>query len=162
MWQGMDAKMAMKVWHWPFLAQPSPLPEMLIGRRRSNIWNGRWRAGPRRRICRPSTRARSSITTPRSPIRCVSTRTARITAPGAWATDLNNDKADRKAGKKIDCPLLALWGARGIPSETGGPLTIWRTWAPKATGQPIDSGHFLAEENPDATAAALLEFFTTS
>ena len=32
MWHGMDANMAMKVWHWPFLAQPYPLPEMLIGK----------------------------------------------------------------------------------------------------------------------------------
>ena len=30
MWHGMDRNMAMKVWHWPFLAQPEPLPEMLI------------------------------------------------------------------------------------------------------------------------------------
>ena len=32
MWHGMDANMAMKVWHWPFLAQPYPLPEMLISK----------------------------------------------------------------------------------------------------------------------------------
>ena len=30
MWHSMDRNMAMKVWHWPFLAQPDPLPEMLI------------------------------------------------------------------------------------------------------------------------------------
>ena len=30
MWHGMNRNMAMKVWHWPFLAQPEPLPEMLI------------------------------------------------------------------------------------------------------------------------------------
>jgi pimeloyl-ACP methyl ester carboxylesterase len=28
-------------------------------------------------------------------------------------------------------------------------------------GFAIDSGHYLAEENPDATARALLEFFGT-
>jgi hypothetical protein len=38
-------------------------------------------------------------------------------------------------------------------------LPLWRTWAPRVTGQPIDSGHFLAEENPDATATALVDFF---
>ena len=32
MWHGMNMNMAMKVWHWPFLAQPYPLPEMLIGK----------------------------------------------------------------------------------------------------------------------------------
>jgi haloacetate dehalogenase len=55
--------------------------------------------------------------------------------------------------------MLALWGAAGIPSETAGPLNIWREWAERVDGKPIDSGHFLAEENPRATAAALVEFF---
>ena len=76
--------------------------------------------------------------------------------------DLANDEADRAAGKTIDCPLLALWGGVGIANETGGPLKIWQQWAPDATGKPIDSGHFLTEENHGATAAALLEFFTAA
>lgn len=42
---------------------------------------------------------------------------------------------------------------------SGGPLKIWRQWAPQAKGQMIDSGHFFTEENPQATAKALLEFF---
>ncbi len=32
MWRGMDAARAMSVYHWMFLAQPEPLPEMLIAR----------------------------------------------------------------------------------------------------------------------------------
>jgi haloacetate dehalogenase len=75
--------------------------------------------------------------------------------------DLANDEADRAAGKTIGCPLLALWGGVGIANESGRPLKIWQQWAPGATGKPVDSGHFLTEENPDVTAAALLEFFTT-
>ncbi len=86
---------------------------------------------------------------------------ARTTAP-AQAADFVNDEADRKAGKTIACPLLALWGAAGIPNETGGPLAIWRRWAPHAVGAPIDSGHFLTEENPADTAAALLDFFSAN
>ena len=38
------------------------------------------------------------------------------------------------------------------------PLAIWKEWATDVTGAPIDSGHFLAEENPDATAKAMLDF----
>ena len=30
MWHGMDDKLAMKVWHWQFLALKPPMPEMLI------------------------------------------------------------------------------------------------------------------------------------
>ena len=39
------------------------------------------------------------------------------------------------------------------------PLDTWKQWATKVTGLPVDSGHFLTEENPDATARLLREFF---
>jgi haloacetate dehalogenase len=41
----------------------------------------------------------------------------------------------------------------------GDPLAIWRRWAPDVRGQCIDSGHHLAEENPDALVAALVRFW---
>ena len=67
-------------------------------------------------------------------------------------TDLKNDEADRAAGKKITCPMLALWGAVGIPSALKtDPLSIWREWANDVRGFAIDSGHYLPEENPAAT-----------
>jgi haloacetate dehalogenase len=75
------------------------------------------------------------------------------------AADFTNDEADHKMGKTIQCPMLALWGSAGIPNETGGPLEMWRRWVAQVTGQPIDSGHFLTEENPSATTRALVEFF---
>jgi len=74
-------------------------------------------------------------------------------------TDLKNDEADAAAGKKIQCPMLALWGENGIPSKGENPLDVWRKWAVNVTGGPIRSGHFLAEENPEDTAKAMLAFF---
>ncbi|HXJ68313.1 MAG TPA: alpha/beta hydrolase, partial [Verrucomicrobiae bacterium] len=38
-------------------------------------------------------------------------------------------------------------------------ISIWKNWAVDVRGKGIDSGHFMAEENPDATYAALREFF---
>ena len=56
--------------------------------------------------------------------------------------------------------MLAIWGAAGgIPAETDDPLATWREWATDVRGFAIDSGHYLAEEAPEATAEALLEFF---
>ncbi len=55
--------------------------------------------------------------------------------------------------------MLALWGSGGFPSQTSGPLVVWRRWATRVEGCAIKSGHFLPEENPDETAAALLAFF---
>ena len=161
MWQSMDANMAMKVWHWPFLAQPYPLPEMLIGRTPVEYleWKmASWAKAKNLSAFDPRAldHYRASFSDPlRIHAQCEDYRAG---APGG--ADVINDAADRKAAKTIGCPLLALWGGAGIANETGGPLAIWKQWAPQATGQPIDSGHFLTEENPDATAKALLDFFS--
>ncbi|MGE3148293.1 MAG: alpha/beta fold hydrolase, partial [Pseudorhodoplanes sp.] len=72
--------------------------------------------------------------------------------------DAAHDAAVKKAGKTIAAPLLALWGDAGIVAQST-PLDIWRGWAKSVSGQAIDSGHFLCEENPDATASALIAFF---
>jgi haloacetate dehalogenase len=74
------------------------------------------------------------------------------------STDLAHDEVDHGQKNKIKVPMLVLWGTKGIP-DTQGPLDIWRSWATQVTGKPVESGHFLPEENPDATATALLEFF---
>jgi len=42
--------------------------------------------------------------------------------------------------------------------KDGGPLGIWRQWAPGAHGQAMKGGHFFPEENPDDTAALLNKF----
>jgi haloacetate dehalogenase len=77
-------------------------------------------------------------------------------------TDLAHDEADRAAGRKITCPTLAVWGvAGGVPAETDDPLATWREWATDVRGFGIDSGHYLAEEAPQPTAQALIDFFTS-
>ncbi len=78
---------------------------------------------------------------------------------GAYA-DFEQDKADREAGRKITVPMLAIWGGAGIASSSATPLDTWRNWATDVRGEPIDAGHFLAEENPHATIDALLKFFS--
>lgn len=158
MWTGMDRNMAMKVWHWPFLAQPAPLPEMLISKAPVDYleWKmASWTKAKNLSAFDPRAldHYRAGFSDPvRIHAHCEDYRAGQ-------AADFVNDETDRKAGRTIGCPLLALWGARGIPNETGGPLDIWRQWAPKAVGLPIDSGHFLAEENPADTARALTDFF---
>ena len=75
-------------------------------------------------------------------------------------TDLRHDEIDRAAGKKITCPVLAIWGADGgVAAETDDPLAAWREWAHDVRGFALDCGHYLAEEAPEATTTALIEFF---
>ena len=78
---------------------------------------------------------------------------------GAYA-DYEIDRADFDAGRKITIPMLALWGDAGVASAATTPLDTWKKWATNVSGAPVDSGHFLTEENPDVTAKLLREFFT--
>jgi haloacetate dehalogenase len=159
MWHGIDAKLAFRIWHWTFLAQPASFPEEVIGRDPVAFWD---RKGA------PGTGSKSlSKFDPRAlahyhaffsdPLRihatCEDYRAGRT-------TDLKNDEADRAAGKKIACPLLVLWGAAGIPSEAeSDPLATWREWATDVRGLAVDCGHYLPEESPDVVSKALIEFF---
>jgi haloacetate dehalogenase len=157
MWYAMDRVMAMKVWHWPFLAQPYPLPEMLISKAPVEYLDWKMASWTKSKDLsafdpRALLHYRTAFSDPsRIHASCEDYRAGR-------GADLAHDEADKAAGKKIACPLAAFWGAAGIPSESG-PLATWREWATDVTGKPIDSGHFVAEENPDATGAALLDFF---
>lgn len=158
MWHGMNRALAMKVWHWPFLAQPAPLPEMLISK--APVEYLEWK------MSSWSKAKNLSAFDPRAleHYRKAFADPLRIHAhsedyrAGRYA-DLEHDEADRAAGKKIECPMLVLWGSVGIPSNTGGPLPIWQQWAKDVRGQPVDGGHFIAEENPQVTGKALLDFF---
>ena len=56
-------------------------------------------------------------------------------------------------------PFAAFWGAAASQAKAARRSRSGATWATDVTGASIDSGHFVAEENPDATVKALLEFF---
>jgi haloacetate dehalogenase len=73
--------------------------------------------------------------------------------------DRDHDAADRAAGRRLACPVLALWSMRDDrESLYGDVLAVWRPWAPDLRGHGIDSGHHIAEEAPEALAKPLLEF----
>ena len=59
----------------------------------------------------------------------------------------------------VACPTLVLWSARDDDGELYPDiLGIWRPWASDLRGGPFDSGHHMAEENPDELARTLREF----
>lgn len=156
-WARLDREFGLRIYHWMFLAQPHPLPERLIASNPDEYF--RWCL---HQWCRPGSdpfdpRAMEQYLRPlRDPARiravCEDYRA------GAHA-DVDHDRADFDAGRMIQVPLLALWGAAGIAPAASTPLDTWRKRATEVSGGPIDAGHFLCEEAPEATAAALLHFF---
>src|ERR1700742_286177 len=80
-----------------------------------------------------------------------------------FGVDLEMDTTDFGAGRKIECPLLLLWGATGGVGRNSkpGPAEIWQRYASNIVGaKALPCGHYLSEEAPAETTAALLEFFT--
>ena len=158
MWRGMDASRAMGVYHWMFLAQPEPLPEILISgapREYVDLKLASWTAA-KSLACFGDDALES--------YRAAFADPARIHAMcedyRAGATlDRAADDTDFAAGNKIVPPLLALWGDVGIPASGTNPLEVWRRWANDVRGEGVPSGHFLPEEALEPTLRALLDFF---
>ena len=73
--------------------------------------------------------------------------------------DMEHDEEDLK--RKILCPVLALWGGRGAVHRLFDTLAVWRERAANVSGKPLPGRHFLPEEIPDETLAALRTFLNT-
>jgi haloacetate dehalogenase len=156
-WSRSDARFAQTYWPWSLLSQKEPLPESyLLGAPEAVFHNpfGQGSFGPEV--------LREYVSTYRDPARvhgiCEEYR-------AAATIDVEHDRADKEASKRIGCPMLHLWAKSG-PLDTfyardGGPLGIWRQWAPEVQGQAVNGGHFFPEENPDDTANIVEQFLTT-
>jgi haloacetate dehalogenase len=159
-WNRADSRLALGFWPWSLLAQPCPLPERLIVAAAEAVIDdavGQWGS--------PAAAFPEIV------------RAAYIEAlsdPGhvhaiceeyraAAGLDREHDAQDLAAGRRIPCPVLALWSGQGALAswydDEGGPLALWRPWCEKVQGHPVDGGHFFPEENPDATTKALAQFF---
>jgi haloacetate dehalogenase len=159
-WSHADANFAIGFWPWSLLAQPEPLPERLLGAAPDAVveaaldgWGSPGSAFP------PAVRA-AYIEAFRD-----LTHVHAICEEYRAAADIDrvHDDADRQGGRRIVCPLLALWSAHGAVDSwyaaDGGPLAIWQAWAEDVSGHSLNAGHFFPEESPVETAAALSEFF---
>ncbi len=149
----MTREFATQYFHWFFLIQPAPFPETLIGNNAEFYL--------RSRFLRP-TGGTGAITTEAFAeyLRCFRDPAA-IHAScedyRAGATiDLDHAAAD--GAKNVVCPLLVLWGERGTVGRLYDVMKIWREHATNVTGKALPAGHFLPEEVPDETLAALQAF----
>jgi haloacetate dehalogenase len=134
--------------HWFFLIQPAPLPETLIGNN-AEFYLRRFLGGP---AIAPAAFA-EYLRAFKDP----ATIHATCEDYRAGATiDLTH--AGEDGAKKVACPLLVLWGERGTVGRLYDVMKIWREHATDPIGKSLPAGHFLPEEMPDDTLAALLAF----
>jgi haloacetate dehalogenase len=159
-WDRADARFTLAFWPWSLLAQPEPLPERILAAAAEAIVDdalGGW--GSPSAVFPPEVRA-AYVEALRNPGHahaiCEEYR-------AAATIDYEHDRADRASGRRIACPLLALWSAKG-PLDTwyveeGGPIALWRAWGDDVRGRALNAGHFFPEEAPEQTADALNRFF---
>ena len=157
MFRHTDQHFATGYYHWFFLIQPDGLPERMIG-----ADPGYYLGEKLRRWSAPG-----AVFAPEAVaeyLRCFAhADTIHATCEdyrAAASIDLEHDEADRS--RKIACPLLALWGAKGFVHRTYEVLPIWREYADRVEGQSLDCGHFLPEEAPQAVIAELRRFFLSA
>jgi haloacetate dehalogenase len=151
-----DRTFGLAYWHWFFLAQPEPLPETMI-RADPGGWV-RERLASLRRGGQPF-----DAKAVREYVRCFNDPAAVHAScedyRAAVGTDLDDDDAAAARGQRVTAPLLALWGEHGFVGKHYGDVTaVWREYAEQVEGRALPCGHYLAEEVPMLTAAALKAF----
>ncbi len=158
MYERTDMAFASGYYHWFFLIQPYDLPERLIAadpdyylERKTGGLGRAARVGPTD-VFDPA-----ALEEYKRCFRDPAAIHASCEDYRASATiDLDHDRAD--LDRKVGCPLLVLWGAHGLVGRLYDVLGLWRERARDVTGRSIDCGHYLAEEAPADTLAALQAF----
>jgi Predicted hydrolases or acyltransferases (alpha/beta hydrolase superfamily) len=152
-----DREFATAYYHWFFLIQPAPLPETLIGadpdfwlRRKLAHWGRTPTAFTEEAVAEYLRCFRNPATIAAS---CADYR-------AAATIDLEHDEVDVRARRKVDCPLLVLWEAQGFVGRKYNVLEVWRQYASDVQGHSVPGGHFLPEEAPAETLAALQAFLS--
>ncbi|MCW5700412.1 MAG: alpha/beta hydrolase [Rhodospirillales bacterium] len=151
----VDQSVATGYYHWFFLIQGGGLPETLIGHdpayyliSKLSQWGGDFSAF--------SDEALAEY------IRCfLDPATIHASCEdyrAAASIDLAHDEADMAC--KIGCPLLTLWGAKGLMERHYDVPATWRERASAVSGRMLPCGHFLPEEAPEETLAEFLAFFS--
>ena len=159
MYEATDLRFASAYWHWFFLIQASPLPEsMILGNSRgvAEMFMG-GRQGDGLAIFEPAcfeeyVKALSDADTVHA--MCQDYR-------AAATLDMEEQRADLAAGRRIRCPLTVLWGKHGVVEMSFDALGEWRKVTQEGVsvdGRAVESGHYIPEQVPDEVVSAISQF----
>jgi haloacetate dehalogenase len=158
MYNATDMAFARAYYHWFHLIQPAPLPEKMIGadaRMYLHTKLGGWGAGGLRHV-EPEALAEYE----RCFCRAEAIHAACEDYRASAGIDLAHDRESREHGHRICCDTLVLWGEKGVVARLFEPLALWQAQcAAQVTGRAVPAGHFIPEELPAETAAALRGHF---
>jgi haloacetate dehalogenase len=146
-----DARFAARWWHWFFLGQTQKPAERVI-LADPDAW---YQLDPRAMDADAHDDIRRALRDPETVhAMCEDYR-------AGLGVDRAADDADQAAGRRISCPVLVLWATKDdLEDLYGDPRRIWAGWADEVSGAPVESGHHIAEDAPDALAAELRTFLS--
>lgn len=154
MYRGTGEAFARAYWHWFFMIQKAPLPEQMMSADPEAFWRWRCGAGPAGLAPFAPEALADYLAAFRDPATIHATCEDYRASAGI---DMRHD--DEDGGRKVGCPLLALWSAEGAVGRCFDVLALWQQRAENVRGAALPGGHYLAEECPDAVCEAFLEFF---
>lgn len=149
----VDRTLATAYFHWFFLIQPEPLPEMMIEPVAVEFLHRMLGAvGGDATFFDPAalTEYERCFADPRAIHGLCEDYRA------AASIDLEHDGRD--LDRRVECPPFALWGARSVVGRLYDPIAVWRGYAGEVGGKEVDAGHYLVEERPEETLDALRGF----
>jgi len=159
MYERTTQAFAQAYWHWFFLIQSPPLPEALIesdpvryvrsvmGSRHAGLGAFAPKALAEYERCAQVPGTARAI--------CADYRTSA-------GIDLDHDRADVTANRRIEQPLRVLWGEHGAVGRCFDVMALWRERASRVTGLPVPCGHYIAEEAPDLLLAEAIQFLRST
>jgi haloacetate dehalogenase len=154
-WDAWTAEIGLAAYHWTFLAQPSPLPERMIGA--DPVAYLEWTLASWTASGDLSAFTAEALESYREQMRAPARVAAMCADYRAGATtDRHHDRESRAEGRTIAAPLHFLHAEAGFPAHTGNARGLWAPWAPRLTISTCRTGHFVMEEDPDAFLAAFL------
>jgi haloacetate dehalogenase len=149
-------KWAVDSYHWFFMAQPYDYPEKMIEAYSFERYI-------RKKLDKPGVGL--SAFTPEAMaeyIRCCNAENIHAVCEdyrAAVSIDLVHDRADAEAGRRIEMPMLVLWGEKSHVNRSYKPMEAWRERATDVHGEMLPCGHYPAEQVPDETYTELRAFF---
>lgn len=157
MFENTNQAFATGYYHWFFLIQPDNLPEKMIGddpayylKEKLKRWSDKDKAFEEKF----DDKAINEY------IRCYDEASIHGSCEdyrAAATIDMDDDEKTRN--RKLNTPLLVLWGEKGFVNKTYDVIKIWQDYANNVQGKTLPCGHFLPEEKPKEVIEELKNFF---